>query len=192
MSSRNERGEYVNDKGVTIKISTDKNGKDHISFYDKDPSSKNHSAVHINIGSDSKSYNASTHNDDKSEKDSHSGSCYLTTACMKYMQDKFDDNCYELTVLRWFRGNFVSKKDIKHYYEIAPTIVEGINKEENTNVIYDYIYDNVVEYCIMQIENGNYEKAYSRYKNSILCFEEQFAKPILEQKFVKILKKVKA
>lgn len=27
--------------------------------------------------------------------------------------------------------------------------------------------------------NGNYEDAYSRYKSSILTFEEQFAKPVL-------------
>ena len=44
--------------------------------------------------------------------------CYLTTACMKYFQENFDDNCYELTVLRWFRDNFVSKEDIEHYYEV--------------------------------------------------------------------------
>lgn len=42
----------------------------------------------------------------------------------------------------------------------------------------------------MIIENENYKEAYNRYKNSILCFEEQFAKPFLKQKFVKVLKKV--
>ena len=44
---------------------------------------------------------------------------------MKYFKENFDDNCYELTVLRWFRDNFVSKEDIKHYYEVAPIIVEN-------------------------------------------------------------------
>ena len=47
------------------------------------------------------------------------------------------------------------------------------------NENYNYIYDNVVDYCVEQIENGNYEDAYSRYKSSILTFEEQFAKPVL-------------
>lgn len=185
---RNERGEYVNDKGVTIKISTDKKGKDHISFYDKDPSTPNHSAAHINVDSSSKSYSATTHNSDKSQKDSHSGSCYLTSACMKHFQDEFDDNCYELTVLRWFRDNFVSKDDIKHYYEVAPIIVEAINKEEKSGMIYDYIYDNIIDYCVEQIEQGNYEAAYRRYKTSILILEEQFAKPALTNRFIKILK----
>ena len=126
----------------------------------------------------------------KSDTSNSSGSCYLTTACMKYMQELFDDNCYELTVLRWFRDNFVTKEDVKHYYQIAPIIVEAINKEEQNEVIYNYIYDNVVDYCVTQIENGNYREAYNRYKNSILSFEETFAKPLLQQKTIKTLKKV--
>ena len=106
------------------------------------------------------------------------GGCYLTTACMKYMQERFDDNCYELTVLRWFRDNFVSREDIKHYYKTAPIIVESINSEEKSDLVYNYIYDNVVDYCVKQIENGNYEEAYNKYKNSILVLEEQFARKI--------------
>ena len=108
---------------------------------------------------------------------------------MKYFQETFDDDCYELTVLRLFRDNFVSKEDIEHYYETAPVIVEAINREEKKDIIYDYIYDNIVNYCVTQIENKNYEEAHRRYKSSILCFEERFARPSLEQRFVKILKK---
>jgi len=65
-----------------------------------------------------------SHNADKSSKSSTDTSCYLTTACMKHFLDDFDDNCYELTVFRWFRDNFVSKEDIEHYYNIAPKIVD--------------------------------------------------------------------
>lgn len=107
---------------------------------------------------------------------------------MKYFQDEFDDNCHELTVLRWFRDNFVSKEDIEHYYEVAPIIVENINKEENADVIYNYIYNNIVDYCVKQIERENYDAAYSRYKNSVIMLEEKFAKPTLTNRFIKILK----
>ena len=55
-------------------------------------------------------------------------------------------------------------------------------------MIYDYIYDNIVDYCVEQIEQGNYDKAYSRYKNSVLTLEEQFAKPALTNRIVKTLK----
>lgn len=118
----------------------------------------------------------------------NNGGCYLTSACMKFFQDKFDDKCYELTVLRWFRDNFVSKEDIEHYYETAPYIVEAIDKDENSELIYNYIYDNIVDACVLAIENGDYEFAYNRYKESILLLEEQFARPYLEQRLIRVLK----
>lgn len=108
--------------------------------------------------------------------------CYLTTACMKRYLNNFNDNCYELTLLRWFRDNFVSKEDIKHYYKIAPTIVGEIDKDNNNDIVYDYIYDNIVDYCVEQIENGNYAEAYKRYKDSVM---------ILEKKYVKGISKIK-
>ena len=188
MADRDKYGNYVNDKGVTIKITTDKNGNDHISFYGGEVD-KPHDAAHVNINYDKGSWSSTTHGPDKSDTSSGSGGCYLTSACMKYFQENFDDNCYELTVLRWFRDNFVSKEDIEHYYEVAPIIVESINNEEKSDIIYNYIYDNIVDYCVVQIEQGNYDKAYSRYKSSVLTLEEQFAKPSLQQKFVKTLKR---
>lgn len=177
----------ANDKPI-IKATTPKSSKydTKIDVYTSDPKGP-HESIHIAVDSDSKSAhiidttNGSTEHTDVG--------CYLTTACMRHFQENFDDNCYELTVLRWFRNNFVSQDDIDHYYKTAPIIVEVINQEENNNIIYDYIYDNVVDYCVMQIENGNYEDAYNRYKDSIICFERQFAKPLLEQKFVKVLKR---
>ena len=54
--------------------------------------------------------------------------------------------------------------------------------------IYNYIFDNVVDYCVEQIELGNYSNAYNRYKSSILVFEEQFAKPLLHKEMIKTLK----
>lgn len=187
MASRDKYGNYVNNKGVTIKVNTDKRGNDHVSFYGGKVD-KAHDAAHVNVNYDKKSWSSTTHGPDKSDTSSGSGNCYLTSACMEYFQDNFDDNCYELTVLRWFRDNFVSKEDIEHYYEVAPIIVETINKEEKSNIIYAYIYDNIVSYCVDQIKQGNYEAAYMRYKNSVLVFEEQFAKPALTDRFVRTLK----
>lgn len=185
MASRDERGNYVNDKGVTIKVSEYKDGSGvKIDFYDKSPTDPSHKSIHTHISNDGK-YRTQDNVNGSTEKSS--GSCYLTSACMKYFQEKFDDNCYELTVLRWFRDNFVSKEDIEHYYEVAPIIVEIINREEKSDIIYDYIYDNIVDYCVEQIEQGNYAHAYSRYKNSILILEEKFARPVLEQRLVKSL-----
>ena len=181
---------YKHDDGHYSKMTGNETNSSY-SIYDKNPSEKGHSAIHININTDTGKGSIVEHGSNGKTTKTDT-SCYLTSACMRYFQEQFDDNCYELRVLRWFRDNFVSKEDIEHYYEIAPTIVEAINKEEKSKLIYDYIYDNVVNYCVTQIENGNYDEAYARYKNSILCFEEQIAKPFLEQKFIKTLKRVRA
>ena len=100
--------------------------------------------------------------------------CYLTTACMQHFKAEFKDDCYELTVLRWFRDHHVEKKDIKLYYSIAPKIVEKINKEERKEEIYDYIYDNIVDVCVSAIEKRNYTFAYKRYKTSIVKLYNNF------------------
>ena len=181
-----DNNKFIKVTGYGDKKESGKSGAK-IDFYSSDPKAGPHDSIHIKVNTDNKTYEVITKIN--GEKESSSGGCYLTSACMKYFQDKFDDNCYELTVLRWFRDNFVSKEDIEHYYEVAPIIVEVINKEEKNELIYNYIYDNIVDYCVEQIEQGNYENAYSRYKNSILILEEQFAKPFLEQKFAKVLKR---
>jgi hypothetical protein len=90
--------------------------------------------------------------------------------------------------LRWFRDNFVSKEDIEHYYEVAPIIVSAINESENNNEIFNFIYENVVSECVTAIKKGDYDFAYNKYKNSVLTLEEQFARPKLEEKLVKVLK----
>lgn len=187
MADRDKYGNYVNDEGVTIKITTDKNGNDHISFYG-DAVDKPHDAAHININYDKESWSTTTHGPDKSDTNSGSGGCYLTSACMKHMQEEFDDNCEELTILRWFRDKFVSEEDIKHYYKTAPIIVDAIDKLEDNKKIYEYIYENVVDACVKAIKNKDYDFAYNRYKSSILALEEQYARKVLEERLVNVLK----
>ena len=117
------------------------------------------------------------------------GGCYLTSACIKYFNKNFDNHCYELQILRWFRDNFVSEEDIQHYYEIAPQIVHEIDKRQNASAIYIGIYKDIIKYCVCAIENGQYQIAYDRYKTSILKLEELFARPALNQRLVDSLYK---
>ncbi len=72
MSSYDKYGNYVNDAGVTIKISTDKKGNDHISFYDG-PVDDDHSAVHLNINYQDGTWNSESHGPDHSDSDRGSG-----------------------------------------------------------------------------------------------------------------------
>lgn len=48
MSTRDERGNYVNEQGVTIKVSEYKNGVK-IDFYDKNPAEKDHRSIHTRL-----------------------------------------------------------------------------------------------------------------------------------------------
>ncbi len=168
-----------------IKVHTDKRGKDHIDIYTSDPKGE-HSSIHINW--DSKTGKGSITDTTNGSKETTDTKCYVTTACMRHKMENFDDNCEELTILRWLRDNFASKEDIEHYYTLAPMIVAEINSIDNNNEIYNYIYENVVSACVNAIKKGNYEFAYNRYKNSMIALEKQFVRPKLEARLIKTLK----
>lgn len=186
MPYNNDRKGYETKDGGLIRISGD--DKVRIDIYGGNEREKSgHTRDTINYDTNTGRGSIDQHNADKSEKSSTDVGCFLTTACMRHFQKNFDDNCYELKVLRWFRDNFVSKEDIDNYYNVAPIIVKEISKEEKEDIIYDYIYDVVVDYCVDKIENGNYKEAYDRYKNAILSLQNIYVKPHLNKRLVKSL-----
>ena len=54
-------------------------------------------------------------------------------------------------------------------------------------LIYSQIYFDIIEYCVKAIEQGQYDIAYKRYKDSILALEEKYARSVLEQRLVRAL-----
>ena len=183
------RGRYVDEDGSEFRVTafSDGSGYKYDYYSSTTYGNEKHNSVHVKSDLN-ENWSRTDNNRETGTQDKSSGSgCYLTTACMSFFQDRFDDNCYELKVLRWFRDNFVSKEDIEHYYEIAPVIVEAIEISEEKELVYDYIYENVVSYCVEEIENGNYDSAYNRYKNSIQVFESTFAKPYLGRRLIKAI-----
>ena len=126
----------------------------------------------------------------RSENPSSADGCYVTTACMHHYKSNFDDNCYELTILRWLRDNFASEEDKYHYYSVAPIIVEAITQLENSNEIFKNIYENIIVKCIEAIEDKKFKLAYNIYKLSMIKLEKIYAKPVLEQKLVLALKNI--
>jgi len=147
-----------------------------IDVYTSDPKGP-HESIHIAVDSDSKSAhiidttNGSTEHTDVK--------CYLTTACMKHYMDEFDDNCYYLDILRWFRDNYVSLEDKKEYYNIAPKVVETINESENANDVYNEIYYKVIQLCVRLIEYGRYDEAYCIYKENVLDLQNKYVKKLV-------------
>ena len=181
---KDKYGHYINDEGVEIRVFNDKNDRSHVDIYDSCPAENSeHKSIHIKYDSDTGEGSIVDTTD--GNKETTDIKCYLTTACMKHLGADFDDNCYELTVLRWFTDNFVSKEDITLYYNIAPIIVENINAIENNEQIYNYIYESIIAPCVKAIENSDYDFAYNRYKNSVLVLSEQFSQKEQEHTFVK-------
>ena len=188
-----KRKRYIGKDGSEFRVTPYKDGSGYkYDYYDKSTyGNTKHNSIHVN--SDLNENWSKTDNDrDKGIQEKSSGSgCYLTTACMDHMQDNFDDSCNELMILRWFRDNFVNEEDIKHYYDVAPIIVAKINSIPENNKIYKWIYEQVVQPCVVAIQNKNYEFAYNRYKSSVLALEEQFINYELENNNSKTLKRIK-
>lgn len=187
--AKDSYGNYINNEGITIKVQNDsKNTTSHFIF-SKDNLSKREDAKKTNIHTYTDKVFLYDDNENKMEKKSLFDNCYLTLACIKHYLTEFSYNCYELTMLKWFIDNFVLEEDIEHYYSIAPVIVNSVNEFPNSDLVYKYIYEDVVDYCVKAIENGDYINAYDRYRDSISNLEEIIKEP-LQNSLIKAIKKI--
>ena len=181
-----EKGNYDSDRngfvlpdGNLIRIQ-DKNedGNVRISIYDGDER-EDHSRITINFNENTGTGTIDEHDEEGNKEETASIGCYLTTACMKHYMDEFDDNCYYLDILRWFRDNLVSKEDKKEYYKVAPKVVETLDSLDNANEVYNQIYTKVIQVCVRLIEYGRYDEAYQIYKGNVLDLQNKFVRKIV-------------
>ena len=89
MAEKNKYGYKHNDGHYSKMTGNDKNAS--YSIYDKNPSEKGHSAIHVNINTQTGKGSIVEHgaNGRSTKTDT---SCYLTCACMEHFQENFDDN----------------------------------------------------------------------------------------------------
>jgi len=102
--------------------------------------------------------------------------CYLTTACAVAMQ--LPDDCHELKTLRKFRDGYVSetnegKKLIKEYYEIAPKIVDAINRTGVGSNIFKNLYVEILE-IVSLIDNQKFEDAIKYYVGMTINLKNKY------------------
>lgn len=81
--------------------------------------------------------------------------CYVTTAVCGSLGKP--DDCYELTLMREYRDQYLLKEAgredlVKEYYDVAPTIVNRIDKMDNAKEVYANIWDTYLTPCIQLIE----------------------------------------
>ncbi|MBR6486799.1 MAG: hypothetical protein IKT17_08940 [Lachnospiraceae bacterium] len=103
--------------------------------------------------------------------------CYITTAVCKSLGKP--DDCYELKMLREYRDHYLLDKDmgrdiVEDYYNIAPTIVNRINRREDRNMIYSDIFKRYINPCIRLIEDGKEEECRKLYSDMVYSLEEKF------------------
>ena len=103
--------------------------------------------------------------------------CYITTAVCRSM-DKPDD-CYELTTLRRYRDGYLAdtkegSEIIREYYNIAPTIVKRIDRQDNSDGIYRKIWEDYLNPCIRLIEEGRNDDCKELYIRMVRSLEKKY------------------
>ena len=125
----------------------------------------------------SRNYNAS--NTTQTQKNGAKGFCFITTAiCEHYGKP---DDCYELTLLRRFRDNWLFNQEngenlIKEYYAVAPDIVSEIERSDESNGEYGRIFTKYIEPCIKLIELSAYETCKKLYMMMVYELEKKYIK----------------
>lgn len=92
--------------------------------------------------------------------------CYVTTAVCQSLGK--DEACKEINLLKNYRDTYLILEPdgaelIEAYYDIAPTIVNRINKCEDSKSIYENIYFNYINPCVNFIENSQYDDCKKLY-----------------------------
>lgn len=103
--------------------------------------------------------------------------CYITTAVCRSM-DKPDD-CYELNTLRAYRDGYLSETEegrliVEEYYNIAPTIVKRIDRQEDADNIYRGIWEEYLSRCIRLIEEDEKDKCKELYISMVRSLEKEY------------------
>lgn len=103
--------------------------------------------------------------------------CYITTAVCESLGKP--DECYELNLLREYRDGYLMKQPdgealIRHYYDIAPTIVKRIGREEDARRIYEGIWKDYLAPCIRLIEEADHEGCRAIYQDMVYTLDKRY------------------
>lgn len=103
--------------------------------------------------------------------------CYVTTAvCLSLGKG---ENCSEIRILKDYRDHFLSgeadgKQLIDEYYDIAPTIVNRINKEQDAAQTYEKIYRTYINPCIELIHQNRLPECKELYVEMMRTLQKQY------------------
>ena len=103
--------------------------------------------------------------------------CYITTAVCESLGKP--DDCYELRTLRNYRDEYLMGCEdgagiVRTYYDIAPTIVNRINKSDNRKQVYQDIFNRYINPCIMMIEEGKQSDCKKLYSEMVYSLRDEY------------------
>lgn len=95
-----------------------------------------------------------------------SGGCFITTAVCEYFGK--EDDCYELTMLRSFRDNWLAeqkngKLEIRLYYDCAPKLVEKMKSSNDYAATCEELMDKYIRPCVELIKRHKEEECRQLY-----------------------------
>lgn len=103
--------------------------------------------------------------------------CYITTAVCESLGKP--DDCYELELLRSYRDDYLigenaGREIVQEYYNIAPTIVKKINRQDDAKEIYKGIWSEYLVPCIRHIERQELSDCKEVYSNMVYNLQKKY------------------
>ena len=103
--------------------------------------------------------------------------CYITTAVCESLGR--GEDCEELSLLRAYRDQYMEATPegralVEEYYDIAPTIVKRIGKEEDSRRIYEELYRDYLVPCIRMIREKQYESCRDIYQDMVMDLKKRY------------------
>ncbi len=96
--------------------------------------------------------------------------CYITTAVCQSLGK--EDDCMELRILRSYRDGYLAKQEdgmeiIREYYDVAPSIVKHIDRQEDAKNIYQMIFTEYLTPCLEDIHRHEMEQCKIHYMKMV-------------------------
>ena len=112
---------------------------------------------------------------------SYSSYCFITTATCLALGEKSD--CHQLNILRKFRDNHIGNSTegqllIDEYYRIGPVLVEKINAQSDSFLIYQMLWEEYIKPSCEMIDNEKKSEAKMIYIIMVKYLCEKFKVPV--------------
>lgn len=103
--------------------------------------------------------------------------CFVTTAVCTGLHKPQD--CEEIALMKKYRDDYLfrqpdGEQTIQEYYNIAPTIVKRIAKEEKAEEVYQYLWDHYISECVTMVQDGRLQECREKYEDMMTSLKKKY------------------